>query len=1231
MVFVFVLFSLTLSLFSEKTCIVAIYHVGSLKATKPEDDILAKILGSDRKESSSSLQESNANSFSTIGRSTSGVQSSDTQDFIDLDGVGEASSSLANHLENKMESCSPEQLRQQALDEKQKYKVLKGEGKSEEALKAFKRGKELERKAEALEISIRRSRRKALTSGNAGEDQDIGGAKESERKMKPSSQSSKEKHDLNVELRELGWSDMDLHAEDKKSATMSLEGELSSLLGGVLQKTGKAKSAHNIDNTQVVALKRKALMLKREGKLVEAKEELKKAKVLEKQLEEQELLAGAEDESDDELSALVRSLDDNKQEDISFQYKENLDLDLDNLLGAANNIISEMNFEVTDEDMEDPEISAALETLGWTEDSNNTEDVESQPSSSSRESIKSEIISLKREALNQKRAGNTAVAMEQLKKAKMLERNLESFQEDSHVSGGGIVEAKATEVMNPILPLKSKFAIQKELLAIKKKALGLRREGRLDEAEKELNKCKVLEHQLEQATEASKRNSTEVGAGVGSKDLNKNLLDVEVVEDVTDQEMHDPEYLSVLKNLGWNDKDDELVPSKSSKQDGLLPVPPSEPSANHAPKYAARPLRRKAEVQRELLGLKRKALSLRRQGDTEAAEEMLVKTKALEAEIEEIESRDRIRTGNQENIHKVPPGRAVDEGDDGDVTEEDMNDPALLSVLQNLGWNGDEIEPGKKQVKPIKEDAKPTVKQSSSAINFATPQSRSEIQREILNLKRQALGLRRKGDIDEAEEVLRRAKVLEIQMDELDTPKPTGLLDAAEDDKPKVFKALKEDKMQESLKDVEEVGNGSKQAAEGLKNKVPDLSMDLTFSKGDSIHSLKARQASRREDASSSDGNNTLEGKRTAEAFSCSDQPSENVNTRSTGNNWISHVGNGRQDSPSIPHSNILSDACPSTEYGFQAISTVPIKDHFSIGNQDNIGHYDGKRYQADNSSQESSESSESSLRQEILARKKKAVALKRDGKLSEAREELRQAKILEKTLDENNGKVSLNPNSSSISTNNVPSPDRKQSSPATVEQKPSPDRKQSSPSIVEQKPSPDRKQSSPSTVEQKPMSSRERFKLQQESLKHKRQALKFRREGRTQEADAEFEKAKAIESQLEQLTDSTKSSVDGGEHAGDVSVEDFLDPQLLSALRAIGLDNQTPSISMDRETSKPPPRATDKMENTDLERSQLEERIKAEKVKAVNLKRLGKQAEALDALRRAKLYEKKLNSLVSN
>ncbi|CAA7029788.1 unnamed protein product [Microthlaspi erraticum] len=47
--------------------------------------------------------------------------------------------------------ASPEEMRKQAAEEKNKYKALKGEGKSEEALKAFKRGKELERQVQIVE------------------------------------------------------------------------------------------------------------------------------------------------------------------------------------------------------------------------------------------------------------------------------------------------------------------------------------------------------------------------------------------------------------------------------------------------------------------------------------------------------------------------------------------------------------------------------------------------------------------------------------------------------------------------------------------------------------------------------------------------------------------------------------------------------------------------------------------------------------------------------------------------------------------------------------------------------------------------------------------------------------------------------------------------------------------------------------------------------------------------
>lgn len=66
-------------------------------------------------------------------------------------------------------------------------------------------------------------------------------------------------------------------------------------------------------SSQITAHKRQALALKREGRLAEAKEELRKAKILEKQAEEMALLGQAEGEDeasdDDEIQALIRRLE----------------------------------------------------------------------------------------------------------------------------------------------------------------------------------------------------------------------------------------------------------------------------------------------------------------------------------------------------------------------------------------------------------------------------------------------------------------------------------------------------------------------------------------------------------------------------------------------------------------------------------------------------------------------------------------------------------------------------------------------------------------------------------------------------------------------------------------------------------------------------------------------------------------------------------------------------------
>ncbi|KAG8369661.1 hypothetical protein BUALT_Bualt14G0037000 [Buddleja alternifolia] len=872
---------------------------GSKLASKKEE----QISGNEDK-----IFSTGSTSCSNIQQITNQIEGSDIVRTLSLD---QPTNTLA-----ELESSTPEDLRQQAVVEKTKYRTLKGEGKSEEALKAFKKGKELERQAVALEISLRKNRKKALSSNDMDDIQQIKDFKE---RIKPSAQKSKEKDDLSSELKELGWSDLDLREAEKKPATLTLEGELSSLLREVSKKPNKEKQSVSGDRSQVIAHKKKALELKRAGNVLEAKEELKRAKILERKIEEEELLGEDDaDESDDELSSLIRSMDANDEHgDLSTRYKSDINFDFNNF----DDFGVDGNFEVTDEDLEDPQMASALKSLGWTEDNPHFED-----SSSKRESLPIEIQSLKREALNQKRAGNNVEAMALLKKAKVREMEL-----DSSNTRESVQETLPSNVENvnigPKIAPKSKLAIQKELIALKKKALALRREGRLDESEEELRKAKVLEEQLEDMNKAPTVAQPSAGNRRAHASTHAPLGNGDEEEEVTDQDMHDPSYLSLLKNLGWEDEENNKIPSITLKGTKTALDYMSSPSVKQSTKS-------KSEIQRELLALKRKALTLRRQGETEEADEVLKNATSLEAQLQEYEEPKQREVSSENDTKSSPP----------------------IDLQENI------------------------IEHSHDSPN---------------NVK-----------LEKPEELVH-------------------------------------------------------------KNEKP----------------------------------------------------------------YIQEV-NSSQETVSEPH--IISP------------------------------------------------------QQEILAHKRKAVTLKREGKLAEAKEELRLAKLLEKRVGEEN----------TSQTSNTSSPD-----------------------VPSEK-----KEAGPSSVS-KPLSSRDRFKLQQESLGHKRKALKLRREGKTAEADAEFELAKALETRLEEME---PQHLKGGE-SDNVSVEDFLDPQLLSALQSIGLEEvRTRSPQSIEERPKPVEVnleiSSESADNT--EREQLVEQIKAEKVKAVNLKRSGKQAEALDALRRAKLYEKKLQSL---
>ncbi|KAL9243545.1 hypothetical protein vseg_017420 [Gypsophila vaccaria] len=925
---------------------------GSSKAaSRSVDEVLNQILTNDGKESSK--------------------DGASVDEDASLPGIASSDNSGADN--NELDSFTPEELRQQALEERKQHKILKGEGKSAEALKAFKKAKELERQAAALELQLRKNRRKALASSSTAEaNKEDEVPSETVMRAKSIPQKGKEKDDLSAELRQLGWSDADIHDVDKKPATTSLEGELLNLIGHNSVKATHSTESSGLDKSQVIALKKKALALKREGKLAEAKEELKRAKILEKQIEEQEFLAEA-DESDDELSALMRSLDNDDRKGLSAGFDLDAGFDMSNLSDFGGDLGMGGNFEVTDDDLHDPEMAATLQSLGWDEESMQLDDDDSESASINREALEEDILKLKREAVSQKRAGNLAEAMSLLKKAKKLEKDLETLNDanttapdsavprsahtDSELGelGAGTSISKTGRKPAP----KSKLTIQKELLALKKKALALRREGKLEEADNELKKGKDLEQQLEEMENSTNvRTQTKVSYKASEPmgmDLDLSSVFAPVVEDevdLTDQDVNDPTYLSVLQNLGWQDGDDAMPSAQVSNQS-------SEPST---------------------------------------------------------ESRDKTS--------------------------------AAVTVPKRR-------------------------------------RSKAEIQRELLGVKRKALALRRQGQETEAEELLSTAKMLEEELAEFDAPKQGQALDSSETilTPPDVTESIEKESHQTPLKRAAEVIDASE------KRQV--------------VHAV-------------------------------------------------------------VPES--------------------------------------------DNSPSVSPDNPKSPIQLEILSHKRKALLLKREGKLAEARDELRKAKLLERNLQDDKPENPAGPVIMEVTHSTVSSTVKDEHNPSTL-------------TIPEQK--------GPPQSTAKPMSSNERFKLQRECLNHKRNALKLRREGRTDEADAELELAKKLESQLEEANpqNPTPATTTGG--SADVAgIEDLFDSQLLSALQAIGLQD-APVVANATAKEEPASTSTNTKNNVpNQERLQLESQIKAEKMKALNLKRAGKQAEALDFLRRAKQMEKKLNTL---
>ncbi|KAH9323675.1 hypothetical protein KI387_018314, partial [Taxus chinensis] len=1291
---------------------------GSRTTVKSEDEILQQILVTDGKPESHTYMDSAGDGHSSGAADASNSmlpEDDDTSRNRKPELFQSSSWDGAIHNCVAKDSSTPEELRQQAQEEKKKYHILKKEGKAEEALQAFKRGKEIERHAEALELSLRKSRRRAAASELGGmeigqeelgdperKDPDVfKNGQESElaiegKRNKLTIQGKHKTDDISSELKELGWSDADLQDVDRKPSKMTLDGELSSLLGE--SHTSKARSPGNesasgIDRKQVLAHKKRALALKREGNLGEAKEELKKAKLLEKQLEEQEMI-GQEAESDDELAVLIRGLDRESKGEahplggLGEELGQDSVFDPSQYTTMGGEFDDNVGIDVTDDDIRDPEIAAALKSMGWHEE--DSEQLSTIPGASlyfeegcrssseplvdatsnsynDRASLQQEVLSLKREALALKRVGNVAEAMEQLRRAKVLEKELQDTKSQHSVHDTDL----KFETFNPVdtkIPGSGNVGKKSYL------------------AEQNASFVKLPDE------------------------------DSESIE-VTDEDMGDPELVRALKDVGWQEVNQDSVLRKKSE------TVASGKSSSVA--SSAKMSKTKPELQKELLGLKRKALALRREGRIEEADAELNKGKLLEKQIEEMETSQK-PTNMQANIlENLKPSRqervsdlrvlSIKVEDDVkliEVTDEDMGDPELAKELKGLGWQeADEGRVSRNSEFQNKIQAQ-SVNKSSVASSFHISKSKTELQKELLAIKRKALALRREGQLEAADAELSKGKLLEKQLEDIEMPQKTQNFQASilpdnskpsqkgrvsdltsltykeeEDDEKLPKKDLQDPSMLAALSSM----GWTNERAEGELKVSPTPHQPLDTGPSLSQASLDSLVLSGCVPKSSSGpsgarGQKMTEGERTSTVGRYNDkqdillrinakgEPNKNVLSESqspdvidllTGYTWkasplerVEDLVNTRDNEPA---SNVIASTSDISMGTKMTEVRVKVSGAFGANSDKNMQYTTAAQREKTllpNSTDVSSMTNTSKcnaettkvpaspnapqlqdLQQEILSHKRKALTLKREGKLAEAKEELRLAKLLQREGElESNSGGQVSSLSISTTANSSQQLIKPQATDAKILEELSPT-VQSSQTDVKFGPGlfSDSVQVSslgsetrvPSKKQQihKQVQSKGRLKLQQESLAHKRRALALRREGKIEESEAEFELAKSLESQMDALAGNNSqvhSSSAGISSDDEGLLNDIFDPQLLSALKGIGwkesdIFSQVPAKGIDTKNKGHESisnsvnsnfRKESLQENADQtellkeERSHLEAKIKAVKLRALNLKR---------------------------
>ncbi|GBG91373.1 hypothetical protein CBR_g52260 [Chara braunii] len=748
------------------------------------------------------------------------------------------------------------------------------------------------------------------------------------------------------------------------------EDDLEVLLG--LKKPKRSKKVGNAAANpmrakmveEVQALKKTALTLKREGKLAEAKGSLRDAKVKEKEIEEKDLVGGWDSggESEDEAAQLevllgmrppkggrsqqdyasslnIGSSDMESFGDLGLEAPGGK-LDLSALGLGDLGALDVGAVSVDDSDLHDPQIAAMLKEVGWQEDS-------------------------------------------------------------SGLSG-------LAELTGPSLQVEryDKGTLLREALGCKRRAQTLRRQGKMLEADEELERASAMEARIKalesrsagyKATSLGRQPSATAGTGIPPDHYSPFREDVlSVSQEVTEEDEQNPEYLEALSEMGWEADDHLSAPSRNKPfvhgQMGRMAVGQSPDSSNLATDLVT--------MKQEVLSHKQRSLALKREGKIAEAKAALKEAKTLEKRIVQLEASGLAGvnrpTPSSEHVPRPASVGPLEGGDfsmwgghggDPEVTEKDEHDPEVIAMLQSVGWSFEEEKsatrkpPGQPKVKA---DARGP--QSSGVVEDVRI-----LKQEALDHKRRAVDLKRAGKLAEARQELKVAKDIENRIQQLEAVNLASNLAGGMQTLPSLNaggdvsmlgdhamdpNVTEEDENDPEMRAMlESVGwsfaeeKKAKRQAEGPKVHESGRGPQTTGIIGDvSILKQEALDHKRRAVALKKEGKLP--------------QAKEELKLAKAIEKRIEELEAANLEVPtSVPP---VSAAVP------HAAKLV------SQGGDKKEGIEDCGRRHSD-----SSTCDVPAMRQEALHRKRKSMALRREGKLAEAEEEVRLAKLIEKRIEE--------------------------------------------------------------------------------------------------------------------------------------------------------------------------------------------------------------------------------------